>query len=33
VTKVGFNMEREAELCSKESGGYRQAMKELGMKW
>jgi Lantibiotic biosynthesis dehydratase C-term len=31
--QLGFNMEREAELCSKQSERYRRVMKEFRMKW
>ncbi|MDA4125480.1 MAG: thiopeptide-type bacteriocin biosynthesis protein [Thaumarchaeota archaeon] len=31
--QLGFDMEREAEFCSKQSQRYRQVMKEFGMSW
>lgn len=31
--QLGFDMEKEVELCSKQSERYEQVMKEFGMKW
>jgi hypothetical protein len=31
--QLGFDMKKEAELCSKQSERYRRAMKDFGMRW
>ena len=31
--QLGFDMEKEADLCSKQSERYRRVMKEFGMRW
>ena len=31
--QLGFDMEKEAELCSKQSERYRRVVKEFGMRW
>ena len=31
--QLGFDMEKEAELCARQSEGYRQVAKKFGMKW
>jgi lantibiotic biosynthesis dehydratase-like protein len=31
--QLGFNMEREADLCQKQSKRYRQVTKEFGLMW
>jgi len=33
TNQLGFDMEREAELCSKQSERYRRVMKDFRMRW
>jgi hypothetical protein len=33
TNQLGFDMQKEAELCSKQSERYRRVMKEFGMRW
>lgn len=33
TNQLGFDMEKEAELCSKQSERYNRVMKEFGMRW
>lgn len=33
TNQLGFDMEREADLCSKQSERYLMVMKEFGMRW
>lgn len=33
TNQLGFDMEKEAELCSKQSERYRRIVKDFGMRW
>ena len=33
TNQLGFDMEKEAELCAKQSERYRRVMKDFGMRW